>query len=174
MSGAGARPWPKCRGAGRLGGGRCHDGGVFSAIDRLLRRHPLVLAAVVAVAVVGFAVARVVGEAGGGQEAARCDEPVAWHEAGGVVGRSAAVVGPVAGVTHAPEVGGGPTFVNLGAAHPEEPRFDVVVYEGVAERFDEPLAALEGAAVCAVGEVRERDGVPQTVLDFPGQLRRVE
>jgi hypothetical protein len=148
---------------------------VFSAIDRLLRRHPRALAVLVAVAVVGFAVARVVGEAdSGGGAPARCDEPVAWHEAGEVREQSAAVVGPVAEVTHAPDVGGQPTFVNLGAAHPAEPRFDVVVYEDVAEQFDEPLAELEGAAVCALGEVRERDGVPQTVLDAPGQLRRVE
>lgn len=139
-------------------------------VDRLLRRHPRMLAGVMAAGVVAVVLARVVGDVGGG-DPVRCDDPLAWEEAGTAIGEEAAVAGPVADVTHAPDVGGQPTFVNLGAAHPGEPRFDVVVYAEVAEQLDHPLEELHGQVVCAVGEVRERDGVPQIVVDLPVQLR---
>lgn len=147
---------------------------MFSLIDRLLRRHPVLLAALVGAGVLAIAVARLFGELGGGAPPVRCDEPIAWDEAAEAIGRSAAVAGPAVAVTRAEEVGGQPTFINLGAPHPEQPRFDVVVYDDVATRFDEPLAGLAGETVCAVGEVRERDGVPQTIIDAPPQLTRLE
>lgn len=146
---------------------------MFSLIDRLLRRHPVLLAALVGAGVLAIAVARLFGELGG-QPPVRCDEPIAWEEAAEAIGHSAAVVGPAVEVTRAEDVGGQPTFINLGAPHPEQPRFDVVVYDDVATRFDEPLADLAGETVCAVGEVRERDGVPQTIIDAPPQLMRLE
>lgn len=147
---------------------------MFSLIDRLLRRHPVLLAALVGLGVLVIAVARLFGGLGGGPQPVRCDEPVGWDAAAEAVGRSAAVVGPAVAVTRADDVGGQPTFINLGAPHPEEPRFDVVVYDDVATQFDEPLADLAGETVCAVGEVRERDGVPQTVIDSPPQLTPLE
>lgn len=147
---------------------------MFSLIDRLLRRHPVLLAALVGGGVLAIAVARLFGELGGSGPPVRCDEPIAWDEAAEAVGRSAAVVGPAVAVTRAEDVGGQPTFINLGAPHPEQPRFDVVVYDDVATRFDEPLASLAGETVCAVGEVRGRDGVPQTIIDAPPQLTPLE
>lgn len=147
---------------------------MFSLIDRWVRRHPVWLAAIVGVGVLAVAAARVAGELGGGGPPVRCDEPVAWDRAAQAVGQSAAVVGPVAEVTRAADVGGQPTFLNLGAPHPEQPRFDVVVYDDIAARFEEPLTGLTGETVCAIGEVRERDGVPQTIIDAPPQLRPVE
>lgn len=147
---------------------------MFSLIDRLVRRHPVWLAAIVGVGVLAVAAARVAGELGDRAPPARCEEPIPWDQAADSVGRSAAVVGPVAEVTRAADVGGQPTFINLGAAHPERPRFDVVVYDDVAARFEEPLTGLAGETVCAIGEVGQRDGVPQTIIDAPPQLRPVE
>jgi hypothetical protein len=72
----------------------------------------------------------------------------------------------VAAATHAPDVGGAPTFVNLGNAHPDPERFDVVIYAQARAGFERPPeAALPGRTVCAVGDVRLRDGVPQIVVD---------
>ncbi len=118
---------------------------------------------------VGFGVGRLLGGVPEGP-AWTCDEPLAWDRAGQAVGQAAAVVGPVAAASHEPDLGGGPTFLNLGNPHPEEPRFDVVIYEEARERFEEPPEALEGRRVCVQGQVRERDGVAQIVLDGPAFL----
>ncbi len=123
------------------------------------------------VLVVGFGLSRVVGGAGlGGDPAATCDDPVRWDQAGEVVGQVSAIVGPVVAATTAEDIGGAPTFLNLGNAHPAPERFDVVIYEDVREGFDASPEALQGRNVCVRGEVRERDGVPQIVLRGPGWL----
>lgn len=123
------------------------------------------------VLVVGFGLSRIVGGGGfGGDPAATCDDPVTWDQAGEVVGQVSAIIGPVAAATTAEEVGGAPTFLNLGTAHPAPERFDVVIYEDVRERFEVSPEALQGRDVCVRGEVRERDGVPQIVLRGPGWL----
>ncbi len=127
------------------------------------RRGPLVAAAI-AVAAVAVALARVLGDVGGG--AASCADPTPWREAAALEGASAAVVGQVAAATYAPDVGGEPTFVNLGNPHPDPDRFDVVVYADARDGFDvPPEEALPGETICVVGEIRLRDGVPQIVVD---------
>ena len=116
------------------------------------------------VLVLGFGLGRVVG--GGPDPAATCDDPVVWHEAEAHIGQDAAVVGPVAAVRTVEEVGGAPTFVNLGSAHPDPGRFDIVIYADVRSEFDASPEELFGdREVCVVGHVRERDGVAQIVLD---------
>lgn len=120
--------------------------------------------------VVGFGLSRVLGGAMG-EPGPTCDDPIAWSDASTEVGRSSAIVGPVADASFEPDVGGAPTFLNLGNAHPDPDRFDVVIYEDVRERFDAPPEdALVGEHVCVLGEVRDRDGVPQTILRGPGWL----
>ncbi len=130
----------------------------------------VLIGAVLVIAVVAIGLGRTLTEPPG--DPVDCDDPVAWDQADARVGESAAVEGPVAEVTWAQDVGGAPTFLNLGAPHPDEPRFDVVVYEETREAFDEPLEDLEGELVCAVGSVEQRDGVPQIVLGAPPQLVR--
>lgn len=123
--------------------------------------------------VAGFGLSRVWGDAGA--PAATCADPVAWQEAGDLVGQPAAVTGPVADATYAPEVGGAPTFLNLGNPHPDANRFDVVVYDDVRDEFAEPPEqAFAGARVCVTGTVRERDGVPQVVLDSSLSIAEVD
>jgi hypothetical protein len=128
--------------------------------------------AVGVVLVVGVGLSRIGGVGGlGGEPAPTCADPVAWDDAAALVGDRAAVAGPVAAVAYEPEVGGAPTFVNLGNPYPQTPRFDVVVYEDVRVRFDARLEdALDGRRICVQGEVRDRDGVPQIVLDAPAFL----
>ena len=118
--------------------------------------------------VVGFGASRLLGGLpdGGGSAPPGCDDAVAWDDAAQVVGQQAAIIGPVASANHEPDVGGAPTFVNLGGVHPDPERFDVVIYEDRREAFDPPPEeALAGAEVCVRGEVDERDGVPQIVLE---------
>ncbi len=120
--------------------------------------------------IVGFGLSRVLGGVTG-EPVATCDLPIAWQDAGEVVGEASAIVGPVAAASYEPEVGGRPTFVNLGNAYPDPDRFDVVIYEDVRTRFaDPPEALLPGEHVCVRGRVRDRDGVPQIVLEGPGWI----
>lgn len=122
---------------------------------------------------VGFGVGRLFGGVNPftGDAAPTCEDPLPWDRASQAVGQPAAVAGPVAAATHELDVGGAPTFLNLGNPHPEEPRFDIVIYEDVRERFDTPPEqAFEGEEVCVQGQVRDRDGVPQIVLDGPAFL----
>ena len=122
---------------------------------------------------VGFGVGRLFGGTNpfGGDAAPTCAEPLAWDRADQAVGQVAAIAGPVAAASHEPDLGGGPTFLNLGNPHPDEPRFDVVIYEDVRERFETPPEqAFDGAEVCVQGQVRDRDGVPQIILDGPAFL----
>lgn len=120
--------------------------------------------------VIGFGLSRVLGGVMG-EPAPTCDDPVPWHEATQEVGRSSAIVGQVADANLEPEVGGAPTFVNLGNAYPDPERFDVVIYDDVRERFEGPPEdLLVDEYVCVLGEVQERDGVPQIVLQGPGWI----
>ncbi|GEM_PF-3205234 len=120
--------------------------------------------------VVGFGLSRVLGGVMG-EPGPTCDDPVLWEDAAGEVGRSSAIVGPVVAASFEPDVGGAPTFLNLGNEHPDPDRFDVVIYEEVRERFaTAPEEELVGEYVCVLGEVRDRDGVPQIVLNGPGWL----
>jgi hypothetical protein len=142
-----------------------------------MRRRVRTIAGVGAaiVLVVAFGASRLLGGMDGlsSGPASTCEDPVAWDEAAEVVGEHAAVEGPVTAASFEPDVGGGPTFLNLGAAHPETPRFDVVIYEDLRDGFDgPPEEVFEGVRVCAQGRVDERDGVPQIVLDAPGLLER--
>jgi hypothetical protein len=122
------------------------------------------------VLVVGLGLSRVLGGVMG-EPGPTCDDPIAWHDAAREVGRQSAIVGPVVAASFEPDIGGAPTFLNLGSAHPEPERFDVVIYDDVRERFDRPPEqVLVGEYVCVLGEVRDRDGVPQIILDSPGWL----
>jgi hypothetical protein len=127
-------------------------------------RSRLVVPIALAVAVGAIAVARVLG--GVGDAGPSCAAPVDWREAARHAGRAAAVSGPVADVTYAPDVGGEPTFVNLGNPHPDPDRFDVVIYAAAREGFEvPPEEGLPGETICVVGDVRLRDGVPQVIVD---------
>lgn len=120
--------------------------------------------------VVGFGLSRVMSGVVG-EPLPTCDDPVSWEDAAGEVGRSSAILGPVVAGTFEPDIGGAPTFLNLGNEHPDPDRFDVVIYEDVRDRFaTPPEEAMVGEHVCVLGEVRDRDGVPQIVLQSPGWI----
>jgi hypothetical protein len=136
-------------------------------------RRAILVAVGALVIAVAVAASRVVG--GGVGAAPTCADPVAWNDAGDRAGEQAAVVGPVAAVTYVPDVGGSPTFVNLGNPHPETDRFDIVIYRDLRDQLEEPPdESLVGQTVCAIGEVRLRDGVPQIILRHPAGLQRPE
>ena len=126
----------------------------------------------VVLAAIGFGLSRGIGGGSGEAPVSTCGDPLDWRQAAQVEGRIAAVEGRVAEGSHEPDVGGSPTFLNLGSPHPDPDRFDVVIYEDVRERFEQPPEqAYLGREVCVTGQVRDRDGVPQIVLDSPAHLQ---
>lgn len=150
------------------------DGGARDDTRRR-RRANIVGVVIGAFLVIGVGVGRMGGTlplGGEGGERASCDDPLAWDEVSvELTGDEVAVEGPVAAATTEPEVGGAPTFVNLGNPYPDQPRFDVVIYEDVrAGLDDDPEEALPGEVVCAAGELDVRDGVPQIVVPSPVSL----
>jgi hypothetical protein len=139
----------------------------------MLRQRVLPYLGVVAAVLlgVGFGLSRTLG---GVPDASvtTCDHPTDWRRAGEVVGERAAIAGTVAAGTFASDVGGEPTFLNLGNAHPDPDRFDVVIYPDVRDRFDEPPEdAFDGREVCVQGLVRDRDGTPQIILEHRAMLQ---
>lgn len=128
---------------------------------------------VAALLFLGLVVGRLLGGVVHDGPVTTCDDPLPWDAAATAVGERAAVAGPVAATAREPDVGGAPTFLNLGNPHPDPERFDVVIYRDVRERFEAaPAAALDGAVVCVEGHVRQRDGVPQIVLEAPERIER--
>ena len=108
-----------------------------------------------------------------------CDEAISWQEAweraGELEGGIEAVRGPVAEATYVTAIDGRPTFINLGAEHPDTPRFEAIIWDrnrgAFLEIFPEgPEQRIGGRTVCAAGTINIHDGVPQIELKDPAQL----
>jgi len=94
---------------------------------------------------------------------------IAAADAGEHVGEYVTVVGRVANVfTSRP----GNTFLNFGAAHPNQ-IFSATIFERYAEAFADKfddVHDLEGKHVRITGKVRLYQGKPQIILESPSQL----
>jgi hypothetical protein len=135
---------------------------------RRLRSGPALAIGMAALAI-AVAAARLAGQTV--EHGASCEAPLAWDQAAERVGQQVAVAGRVAATAYVRDVGGEPTFLNLGHAHPEPHRFDVVIYGDLREGFDAPPEnQFADREVCVVGRVRLREGVPQIVLRSPAAI----
>jgi hypothetical protein len=86
------------------------------------------------------------------------------------VGERATVCGKVESTRYAASSRGRPTFLNLDKPFPGE-IFTVVIWgENRAEFAEPPEAGYRGKRVCVTGEISSYGGVPQIVLESPGQL----
>jgi hypothetical protein len=101
-----------------------------------------------------------------------CAAAVSWQEAAEHEGEQETVRGPVAGATYAENVSGQPTFLNLGADHPDPDRFTVVIWNDVRAQFDQPPERLfAGQEICVAGEIQiHDDGSSQIELGGPGAI----
>jgi len=131
------------------------------------KRTILIVSGVLAVGL--FASRHLVGPSAGGRAPAG---PVPSQKAGEYVGERADVCGRVAEVVQIQDIGGKPTFVNLGDAHPEQP-FTAVIWAEDRLRWETaPEALYGGRSICVTGRVRRHDGTPQIVVSSPDQIRR--
>jgi len=97
--------------------------------------------------------------------------PIAPEEAAEHIGERAEVCGVVAEVVWARDIGGEPTFINLGGEHPEQ-AFTAVIWGDDRTRWTEPPERhYGGRRICVTGTVDRHEGTPQIVVSAPRQIQ---
>jgi len=92
----------------------------------------------------------------------------------GYVGRTAVVCDRVMSASYIGSVRGGPTFLNLGKAYPEQV-FTVVIWNQNRGKFERPPERMfDGREICVTGKVQTYKGKPQIEVTEPEQIRLVE
>jgi hypothetical protein len=102
-----------------------------------------------------------------------CAAAISWEQAEEHEGEQETVRGMVAGATYAENVSGQPTFLNVGADHPDPDRFTVVIWNDVRAQFDQnPETLFAGQEICVAGDIQiHDDGSSQIVLDGPAAIQ---
>jgi DNA/RNA endonuclease YhcR with UshA esterase domain len=136
---------------------------------RTLARWKTTMLAVSAVLFVGLLASRhLVGPLSNGGPVAG---PLPAVEAKGHVGERAEVCGTVVEGVQISDLDGAPTFLNLGAPHPDQ-NFTALIWESDRKKWASPPETLyEGQSICVSGTVELHKGTPQIIVSSPGQIR---
>ncbi len=103
------------------------------------------------------------------------DESIEWDQSREKVGETVAVRGPVVDTHYAREVDGRPTFLNIGNPYPDRDRFVVVIWEDERNRFPgPPERVFKNKRIQVHGRITLHEGVPQIVVDRPGDIRVIQ
>lgn len=134
-----------------------------------LSRWKTSILVVSAVLVLGlFASRHLVGPFSGGEAVVG---PISPEEAAEYIGKRAEVCGFVAEVVEVREIEGKPTFINLGAEHPNQP-FTALIWEDDRGRWDTtPEVLYSGRSICVTGTVERHEGTAQIILSSPTQVQ---
>ena len=98
--------------------------------------------------------------------------PLPAAEAKGHVDKRAEVCGTVVEGVQATDIGGQPTFLNLGDAHPNQD-FTALIWASDRQKWASPPETLyEGRSICVTGTVELHEGTPQIIVSSPQQIRR--
>lgn len=128
---------------------------------------------VLIVLIAAFLLARVIpdGNGDGGAPAVTGDLPTfGAGEAADHVGEIARVCGTVESTAWAREIGGQPTYLNLGRPYPDQ-LFTVVIWGEDRPRFEAPPERRwAGRRICVAGRIRTHEGRPRIVVDRPDQI----
>lgn len=125
--------------------------------------------------VVAFLLARVIPNGGGDGDGSAppvtADLPTyGAGEAADHVGEVARVCGTVESTAWAREIGGRPTYLNLGRPYPDQ-LFTVVVWGEDRPRFDAPPERRwAGRRICVAGRIQTHEGRPRIVVERPDQI----
>jgi hypothetical protein len=104
-----------------------------------------------------------------------CSAAIAWDQAEGAEGNQETVRGTVVGATYAENVNGQPTFLNVGADHPDPDRFTVVIWNDVRAQFDQyPELLFAGQEICVAGDIQMHEGSPQVELAGSGAIKMAD
>jgi hypothetical protein len=97
--------------------------------------------------------------------------PVSPQAAGELVGEWGQVCGRVAEAVQVPDIGGKPTFLNFGRAHPSQ-SFTAVIWGDDRKRWKKsPESLYQGQSICVTGTVERHEGTPQIVVSSPTKIR---
>lgn len=136
-------------------------------------RKPRWVGGVLLLVALAFLLARVIPGDGGGDEAPPVEADLPTHEAadaGDHVGQLARVCGTVESASWAREIGGRPTFLNLGRPYPDQ-LFTVVIWGEDRARFDAPPERRwAGRRICVAGRITTHEGTPRIVVRRPEQI----
>ncbi len=91
-------------------------------------------------------------------------------EAADHVGTVAEVCGEVASADYLPQVGGQPTFLNLGRPYPNQPFTAVIWGNNLSKWAEAPEQLYAGRTVCVTGLIETHEGTPQIIVEGPGQI----
>lgn len=96
---------------------------------------------------------------------------VSSDEASEHIGTRAEVCGDVASASYLPQIGGEPTFINLGRPHPDQD-FTVVIWGSNRSRWSVPPDRYySGRYICVTGTIRLHEGTPQIVVTRSDEIQ---
>jgi len=96
--------------------------------------------------------------------------PISASSAQQHIGERAEVCGRVVEVERVSGIGGEPTFLNLGGAHPNQD-FTAVIWASDRLKWSSPPEVqYEGQSICVRGSVERHEGTPQIVVSSPQQI----
>lgn len=105
------------------------------------------------------------------EESAIPADAVSWQEAASHVGETVTLYGPVVGAEYASASNGSPTFLDIGAAYPDDDRLSVTIWGEDRSKFPKPPeSAYEGETVLVTGEVYLYNGVCCVKVTSPSQI----
>jgi len=105
------------------------------------------------------------------ETAQRPDGALDWSAARANVGSAATVCGPVVSTFTATKSDGQPTFLNIGADHPDPAGFTVVIFDDHRNAFPfDPALEYDGAEICVTGEIRPHKEFVQMEAQTPDQI----
>lgn len=91
-------------------------------------------------------------------------------EASGYIGTVAKVCGEVSTAEYLPEIGGRPTFINLGPSYPNQ-HFTAVIWEKNRSRWSPiPEKQYTNRHICVTGLINRHENTPQIEVRHPDQI----
>jgi hypothetical protein len=91
-------------------------------------------------------------------------------EATDYIGTAAEVCGRVASTDYVPQLGGEPTFINLGRAHPNQLFTAVIWNSDRAKWIEQPEQLYLKEEICISGMIEMHEGTPQIIVESPEQI----
>ena len=103
------------------------------------------------------------------------EDAISWQEAPQHIGETVTVYGPVTGTEYASASNNQPTFINIGAAYPDDSRVTAVVWGEDRNSFPYPPETIPtGKTVCVTGELYAYDNATYVKVTSPNQLTVLE
>ena len=122
-----------------------------------------------------FTSIRFAGEEPAGRQTGVPSGATSWQEAAQHVGETITVYGPVAGTGYSSNSNGQPTFIDLGAAYPDQNRVTIVIWGEDRGAFPEaPEKMYAGKSLCVTGEVYTHGGTCNIKVQSPAQVQIID